>query len=79
MALIPIRWKIRGAIVLAFVLGVLGFAQWRVSVAETKRELQTTKRRLETIRKAGGIDDEVEKLSSDDLLRESRRWVRPSE
>lgn len=74
--MIPLRAKLYLAVAAAFLLGVFGVrAKW-LKDGEQKVRAQITERRLETIKEAQDVRNEVEALDRDTLRGRATIWVR---
>ena len=76
ISLIPLRFKIYGIIVIGVVLGLLGWRSAGIKAALEKAEAEEKERRLDQIRTAKEVEDDVESLDDNSLRQRASRWVR---
>lgn len=76
LALIPPKWIRAATIAFVFVAALLGFRTFVRNNAFREIETKELKRRIETIRQSERIDNEVENMDDDDLVRAASRWLR---
>ena len=70
------RLKLYALLALAFVLGVLGLRFLWVNEGIQKAEAKRNEKRLEAIRKANEVENEVEALDPDTLRKRASKWLR---
>lgn len=76
IGLIPLRFKIYGIIAVGVVLGLLGWRSAGIKAALEKAEAEEKERRLDQIRTAKEVEDDVESLDDNSLRQRASRWVR---
>lgn len=76
IGLVPLRWKIYGLVVLAFVLGLLRWRSVAVDAALAEAEAERNKRRLDAIEKAAEVRNEVEIMDDTGLSTRASKWLR---
>lgn len=76
IGLIPLRFKIYGIIAVGVVLGLLGWRSAGIKAALEKAEAEEKERRLDQIRTAKEVEDDVESLDDNSLRQHASRWVR---
>lgn len=76
IGLIPLRFKIYGIIAIGVVLGLLGWRSAGIKAALEKAEAEEKERRLDQIRTAKEVEDDVESLDDNSLRQRASRWVR---
>lgn len=76
IGLIPLRFKIYGIIAVGVVLGLLGWRNAGIKAALEKAEAEEKERRLDQIRTAKEVEDDVESLDDNSLRQRASRWVR---
>lgn len=74
--MIPVRWKLYLVVAVAFVLGVLGIRMRWLAEGEEKLRAKIDAKRLEAVREAQEVRNEVEALDPDTLKSRARIWVR---
>lgn len=76
IGLIPLRFKIYAILAVGLVLGLLGWRSAGIRAALEKAEAEEKERRLDQMRTAKEVEDEVEALDDDGLRSRASKWVR---
>lgn len=76
IGLIPLRFKIYGIIAVGIALGLLGWRSAGIKAALEKAEAEEKERRLNQIRTAKEVEDDIESLDDSGLRKRASRWVR---
>lgn len=76
LTLIPKNALVGAALVSAALLGIYGYGAYKYSQGKRDFVAAVEKARLSAIEDKKRIDDEIDSLSDDDLLRRALGWVR---
>jgi hypothetical protein len=72
------RWQLYGVLAVTFVLGVLGIRARLLAEGEARLRSKIATKRMEAIKKAQGVENEIDALDRDTLKRRATVWVRKS-
>lgn len=74
--MIPVKWQLYGILAVAFLLGVLGIRAKLLADGEARLRAKIDAKRIEAMREAQEVRNEVEALDRDALKSRARQWVR---
>lgn len=78
LSLIPTRLQYWAIVILATIAGIFGVYWLGGQNAKHKLQNKLNEKRIESIKVAKEVENEVESLSNDNLLSRASKWVRNS-
>ena len=70
------RWQLYGVVIVAFVLGVLGIRSRLLAEGEDRLRGKIAADRMQAVKKASEVENEVEAFDRDTLRGRATIWVR---